>query len=48
MGYPDDLKLKSSMTLFSAVAENEPVFYEVLKVFFAGDRDTKTDDFLGS
>ena len=37
MGYPDDLKLKSSMTLFSMVSDN-PVFQKVLDKFYGGER----------
>lgn len=44
-GWPDDMKLKSSMTLFEAVSE-EPVFGQVLDKFFAGERDRLTLDFL--
>lgn len=40
-GYPDDLKLKSSMTLFSEVAA-EPIFIRVLDKYFQGDRDDRT------
>ena len=40
-GYPDDLKLKSSMTLFSEVAANS-IFSFVLDKYFQGERDTKT------
>ena len=42
MGYPDDLKLKSSMTLFSEVAPDIPVFEQVLQKFFAGEKDSRT------
>ena len=42
MGYPDDLKFRSSMTLFNAAAPEEPVFREALEKFFAGERDEKT------
>ena len=45
MGYPDDLKLKSSMTLFYMVSEME-VFKKVLDLFFEGDMDTKTLEIL--
>ena len=41
-GFPDDLKLKSSMTLFSTVSEGNPVFTEVLDKYFGGVRDEKT------
>ena len=40
-GYPDDLKLKSCMTLFSKVA-TDSVFIRVLNKYFQGERDTKT------
>ena len=49
MGYPDDLKLKSSMTLFLLAAERDSkyekeaqVFKSVLKKFFAGEMDGQT------
>lgn len=42
MGYPDDLKLKSSMTLFAEVAPDIPVFEQVLQKFFGGEKDPKT------
>ncbi len=41
-GYPDDLKLKSSMTLFAAVAETGSVFVRVLEKYFDGKRDVRT------
>lgn len=41
MGYPDDLKLKSSMTLFAEISE-EPVFSRVLNKFFQGEVDERT------
>ena len=40
-GYPDDLKLKSSMTLFSAVA-SDSVFVSILDKYFQGEQDIKT------
>ena len=40
-GSPDDLKLQSSMTLFSSLNIN-PVFQKVLEKFFSGIRDEKT------
>ena len=45
MGYPDDLKLKSSMTLFYAVSEMT-IFKNVLNKFFAGEIDRKTFEIL--
>jgi uncharacterized protein (DUF1810 family) len=41
-GYPDDLKLKSSMTLFAGVAEEQPVFSRVLEKYYQGNRDERT------
>jgi uncharacterized protein (DUF1810 family) len=46
-GWPDDLKLKSSMTLFSCVANSNPVFGKVLDRYFQGERDTRTAELLG-
>lgn len=40
-GYPDDLKLKSSMTLFSDVA-SDLVFIRVLDKYFQSERDDRT------
>ena len=42
MGYPDDLKLRSSMTLFSLAEPDNPVFPAVLRKFFRGVRDERT------
>jgi uncharacterized protein (DUF1810 family) len=47
MGSPDDMKLKSSMTLFSTVPEAPPVFQAVLAKFFGGKHDDKTLRLLG-
>lgn len=41
-GYPDDVKLRSSMTLFASIAEPRSVFDLVLDKFFSGDRDDRT------
>lgn len=38
-GSPDHLKLKSSMTLFSAVPDTHPIFEKVLKKFFNSLKD---------
>ncbi|MES2875553.1 MAG: DUF1810 domain-containing protein [Bacteroidota bacterium] len=45
-GSPDDRKLESSMTLFSLVPGADPVFQEVLDVFFDGIKDPKTLELL--
>lgn len=47
MGYPDDMKLKSSMTLFYLVS-GEDVFKKVLDKFFDGKIDKKTEELLYS
>lgn len=39
---PDDLKLQSSMTLFSAVPNADPVFEKVLQKFYNGLKDHMT------
>ena len=47
MGSPDDVKLRSSMTLFAAVPGADPVFGAVLAKFFGGQRDEKTLRLIG-
>jgi uncharacterized protein (DUF1810 family) len=42
MGSPDDLKLRSSMTLFALVEGTDSVFNAVLKKFFDGHKDPAT------
>ena len=42
MGYPDDLKLRSSMTLFAEAAPECAVFQQVLDKFFGGEKDRST------
>lgn len=46
MGYPDDLKLKSSMTLFREAAPEEKIFLKVLDKFFGGKKDERTLEIL--
>ncbi|WP_419801124.1 DUF1810 domain-containing protein [Mucilaginibacter sp.] len=46
-GSPDDLKLKSSMTLFAALDDTNPVFQAVLDKFFGGSKDQKTLSIIG-
>jgi uncharacterized protein (DUF1810 family) len=41
-GYPDDLKLKSSMTLFSEVSGTRAIFAQVLDKYFEGESDERT------
>ncbi len=42
MGYPDDMKLRSSVTLFAAAAPDIPVFQQVLDKYYEGQPDKKT------
>lgn len=42
MGSPDDLKLRSSMTLFGRLNDTNSVFQAVLDKFFGGEPDDKT------
>ena len=46
MGYPDDLKLRSSMTLFAAAAPDISVFQQVLDKYYGGIGDEKTLELL--
>jgi len=43
---PDDMKFRSSMTLFSAVSENEDIFKRALRRYFNGVPDPLTLDRL--
>ena len=45
-GSPDDLKLCSCVTLFDAVAPEEPAFREVLDRFYGGVADAATLELL--
>ena len=46
-GRPDDVKLKSSMTLFSLVPDADPVFQNILDKYYGGKRDRRTLKILG-
>ena len=48
MGYPDDIKLCSSMTLFIEADPEEKLFQQVLDKFFNGRKDSRTLDILKS
>jgi uncharacterized protein (DUF1810 family) len=41
LGSPDDLKFRSSMTLFDAVSDNA-IFSEAIAKYYAGDKDPAT------
>jgi uncharacterized protein (DUF1810 family) len=42
LGYPDDLKLRSSMTLFARAADDPKVFRAVLDRYYDGEDDPAT------
>jgi uncharacterized protein (DUF1810 family) len=46
-GYPDYLKFRSCMTLFSRVESADTVFAKALEQFYGGKPDQKTLDILG-
>lgn len=46
MGWPDDMKLKSSMTLFALAKPECEVFQKVLDKFFHGEMDQRTIEIL--
>jgi uncharacterized protein (DUF1810 family) len=41
-GSPDDLKFRSSLTLFAEAAPEEPLFRQALAAYFAGEADPRT------
>lgn len=46
MGFPDDIKLRSSLTLFEAAGKEHPEFDQVLTRYFGGHRDERTLELL--
>jgi uncharacterized protein (DUF1810 family) len=46
-GYPDDMKLQSSMTLFALVAGPRSVFERVLEKYYQGKQDNRTLQIVG-
>ena len=48
MGWPDNLKLRSSMTLFREVSPETEVFQKVLDKYFEGKPDTRTLEIISS
>jgi len=45
--FPDDLKLKSSMTLFAHIAKPGSIFARIIDKYFEGKKDVTTLDILG-
>lgn len=48
MGFPDDMKLSSCMTLFSLADSSYDVFQKVLDKFFDGKMDSKTIEIINN
>ena len=48
LGTPDDLKFRSSLTLFAHAAPDEPLFREALDKYFDGEEDQMTLELLRS
>lgn len=46
-GFPDDMKLRSSLTLFAAVSEPRSIFEKALDKYYRGERDDKTLSLMG-
>lgn len=47
-GFPDDLKLHSSITLFSILTESDQVFKDILIAYFGGLSDQKTIEIVSN
>jgi uncharacterized protein (DUF1810 family) len=45
-GWPDNLKVRSSMTLFALAADDNADFQAVLDKFYGGDQDPRTAELL--
>jgi uncharacterized protein (DUF1810 family) len=46
MGFPDDLKLLSSMTLFEAVSEPNSIFTKIIEIYFDDERDENSIELI--
>ncbi|WP_277880091.1 DUF1810 family protein [Cyanobacterium aponinum] len=47
-GFPDCMKLKSSLTLFSKISDSDSIFHQGLNKFFQGSKDEKTLQILST
>ena len=45
-GFPDDKKLKSSMTLFAYISNSNSIFHQMLTKYFNGEHDEFTLDIV--
>ena len=48
LGYPDDLKLKSCMTLFNYADPSIDIFNKIIDKFYNGEQDSKTLELLSN
>jgi uncharacterized protein (DUF1810 family) len=46
LGYPDNLKFRSSMTLFASTGSENQIFRDALQRYFDGEPDQRTLDLL--
>jgi uncharacterized protein (DUF1810 family) len=45
-GYPDDMKFRSSMTLFAVVSGEKSIFHDLISKYYAGKPDEWTVEIL--
>ena len=45
-GCPDDMKFRSSLTLFASVSEEKSIFHELIAKYYAGKPDERTIEIL--
>ena len=45
-GSPDDMKLRSSATLFASVSAEGSVFHRIIDKYFAGEKDVRTIELM--
>jgi len=48
MGFPDDLKLLSSMTLFEALSDSSSIFTKIIEIYFDDERDEASLEIIKS
>lgn len=46
-GFPDDMKLRSSATLFASMSPDGSVFHRIIDKYFEGKRDARTVQLMG-
>ena len=48
MGFPDDLKLLSSMTLFEVLSDSNSIFTKMIELYFDDERDEASLEIINS